>query len=119
MNDLSDVIEDCAVTIDIVRSLPPDMIKGRVQSAPQERKIRIRASVQPMPTRELMILPEGMRNQGAVKVFTKEPLFTVDLSDARIPDRFDYRGATYEVSQADDWTDVAGYYRVIAIRVSR
>lgn len=116
--DFSDVIRECGIWISVLRAQAPDMVNGRVQAAPKEKTIRRKASVQPMPTRELQQLPEGARNKGAVVMFIDVPLLTVETSTCRVPDRFEYRGATYQVYSVDEWEDLAGYYRASCVRVT-
>lgn len=116
---LADVIDEVAVTVDVVRTLPAPVSKGRVATAPVEKRFKISASVQPLKTKDLQLLPEGMRNAGAVKIFTHMELFSGNQAEGRLPDRIEYRGATYQVQIVDDWRDVGDYYRVIATRVTR
>lgn len=119
LNDLSDAVFETAVWIDVTRYYPPEVARGRVQSAPREQALRVRASVQPMAAKEIQFLPEGMRNQGTVAVYTKAELFTLKTSECDLPDQFDYRGVRYEVYSVEDWLDLGGYYKVIAVRRDR
>ena len=119
IENMGHVIEDAVVAIEIVRALSTPMFKGRAAMAPQESRFIIHASVQPIGRTDLLQLPEGMREDGAIKLYTEIELFTVRQSEAKVPDRFDYRGATYEVSLIDDWKDFGNYFKVIATRTNR
>jgi hypothetical protein len=121
INDLSSAIMACAVTITVTRHLPSPVEYGSVSGKAPKKVFDIQASVQPLGVkekqRELQMMPEGMRNSGLVKVFTVCELFTVKTSTCQIPDRFDYRGVTYQVQGVDDWFDLGGYYQIIATRM--
>lgn len=119
LNDLSDAIREFAETITVTRTLAPSVVYGRVQDAPQQTRFAVSASVQPLPSKELLLLPEGMRNQGTVAVFTKEKLRTVDVSAAKIPDTFEWHGATYQIAQTSDWSIAGNYTKYIATRMTR
>ena len=117
--DLADAIEETAVTVEVVRTLPAPVVRGRVAAAPEERRFKISASVQPLKSKDLQLLPEGMRNAGAVKIFSHMELFSGNHAEGRLPDRLHYRGIVYQVQIVDDWHDLGDYYRVIATRVTR
>lgn len=117
--DLQDCIEEAAVVLEVMRALPATVNKGRVTGPAVEQKIRIQASVQSTGSTDLQFLPEGMRNQDAVKLFTETELFTVQRAQSRVPDRFEYRGVSYQVELVDDWHDLGNYFRVIAVRLNR
>ncbi len=121
MDDLSCAIDEIAVDLTIVRHYPPTVVKGRVQSAPIEKLIKTRGSFQPSKQKELQLLPEGMRNGGAMTLFLGggQDLVTVDTSACKIPDRILYRGATYQVMTVDDWRDTAGYVMAICVRTGQ
>ena len=112
IDDLSDVIEDEAVSLTITRSSAPAMSNGRA-GVVTTSSFTITACVQPAPTRELLLFPEGIRNRGMVKLFS-----AIELKDLPLPDQFDYLGAVWDVVKVDDWMDVGGYYRCFAARVS-
>ena len=117
--DLSCAVDEVSVCFDVTRYLASPMINGRAQDVPKELKFTIRGSIQPVTGAELKNLPEGMRAEAVVKVYTPTQLFTVRQSDTKIPDRFDYRGDQYQVEKVEDWHDLGNYYKVIAVRTNR
>lgn len=114
-----DCIEDASVDIEVTRYLAQTVDKGRVVDDPEEKVFCTRASVQPASPKDLQLLPEGMRNMATMVVYTTCELYTVRTSDSKIPDRFEYRGVSYQVHSVDDWYDLGGYYRCIAVRMDR
>ena len=112
MDDLTDVIDEFASDLVITRYTEGAITSGRV-AAPTTSTFAARVAIQPMTERELMQLPEGWREQGAVKGYSPVALQT------RPPDRFSHGGATWQVMQADVWNHLAGYWRIIATRVTR
>lgn len=117
---LGDSVSDASCQVTVIRSFSSAKIKGRV-SPPIERRFTTDLSVQPMRihNRELMMLPEGMRNQERVKAYGVEELKTVETSECRIPDRFIYDGKTYQVEKVGNWQPIGGYYYYEALRVDR
>lgn len=114
-----DCIADAGVDIEVTRFLSSPVVKGRVVEAPLQKRFCIKASVQPLNAKELQLLPEGMRNSGAKAVYSTCELFTVQTSEFKTPDRLHYRGVEYQVHSVEDWFDLGGYYRCVAVRVDR
>ena len=112
IDDLSDVIAQEAVPLTITRTAAPSMSLGR-PSPGSPSTVSITASVQPLPTKELMLVPEGMRNRGVCKLFTKTELLTLPM-----PDRFTYKGELWEIVEVKNWLDLGNYYRCLAARVT-
>lgn len=119
LDGLADAILDCAVSLDVTRFYAPEVRNGRVQSAPRESVIKIKGSIQPVKGKELQALPEGMRVQGVVKLFTQTELFTVRTSECKLPDQVLYRGVMYLVSDVEDWHDLGNFYRALLLRRDR
>lgn len=120
LNDpFKDCIADAGVDVQVTRFLESAVVKGRVVEAPLQNTFCIRASIQPVNARELMLLPEGMRNAGAMAVYTTCELFTVQTSECKTPDRLTYRGVEYQIHSVEDWFHLGGYYRCIAVRTDR
>jgi hypothetical protein len=117
--DLSEVIDEFTVNVPVTRFAPTATVKGRLQEPTPETTFRMAACIQPMTEKELQILPEGLRNQDAVKIYTTTKLRVVDQAQSLIPDRFDYEGATYQVALVDSWHDLGNFYRAVATRVTR
>lgn len=118
LDDLSDAVLECATPHTVTRALASVRVKGR-SSEPQTTTFITDLSVQPMKQAELMRLPEGLRNRGAVKVYGVVELKTVDTSECKVPDRFEHRGLNYEINMAEDWSEFGGYWKFFATRVER
>jgi hypothetical protein len=113
--DVSDILTDpdVGVPVTITRTAAPTITNGRPSAAGAATTVITTASVQPLPTKELQLLPEGMRAQGVVAVFSGVELLVLPQ-----PDTFVYKGATWQLSESADWSDAAGYYRYLAVRVT-
>ena len=114
-----DCIADAGVDVEVTRFLASPVVKGRVVDAPLKKQFCIRASIQPVQAKELQLLPEGMRNAGAMAVYATCELLTVQTSACQTPDRLKYKGVEYQVHSVEDWYDLGGYYRCIAARMDR
>jgi hypothetical protein len=68
----------------------------------------IRANVQPMPARQLELLPEAARTRGAFMCFSdnrQRELRVLDQATKGLPDRVTRsNGRTYQVHSLGDWT---------------
>ena len=113
--DVTDIINDpdVAQSVTITRTIAPTLTAGRATTL-STSTTTINASVQPMSSRELMLLPEGLRDQGVANVFSQVELLTKPM-----PDRFTWKSATWEIIQSDDWSATAGYWRSQAARVTK
>jgi hypothetical protein len=78
----------------------------------------VRMTVEPMGRNERQ-LSEGDRTEGRVQAFGTEELKTVDTSECKIADEFEYKGIRYEIALVDDWRIIGGYYRYEAVRKDR
>jgi len=117
--DLADVIDEVSETVTVTRALASELVKGRAKAPPADRVFKIRGSFQPMPTKELQLLPEGMRVSGAAKFFTDYELRTVDTSECKVPDRIAHQGVTWQVHRVDNWGELGNYYRVVLVRLGQ
>jgi hypothetical protein len=117
---VGDAINACnPVTVTVTRYLAPVVTAGRRQDLVVDTTFSMIASIQPLTQQELQLLPEGMRTQGRVKVYTQTELFTLKQATAIPPDRFSYGGVDYLVERKDDWEDYGDYFKFIAVRVNR
>lgn len=69
----------------------------------QPATVVIRASVQPAKERDLERLPEGQRTKGAIRVFSKDAIYTADEGAGRRADRITHAGRHWEVATVDHW----------------
>lgn len=112
-------IQGFGAPIKVSRALPSPVEKGRRTGRPEDFKFEVQASVQPLSDKELQQLPEGMRNQGTVWVFSDCELLTVSTSECRVPDRFECNGVTYQIQSVEDWSQTTGHYRCRATRIGQ
>lgn len=80
--------------------------------------VAVSAVVVPMGGRQMDALPEGWRTRDPLIVYAKSALKTVDESAKTDGDRFARGGATYEVQTVQDWSQQAGYWSAVAIKVA-
>lgn len=119
LHDLGDTVLACSLDLEVTRFLPTPVIAGRKQGEPRCEVFHIQASVQPTKTKDLQLLPEGQRSEGAIDIFSTERLFTARLSETRTADNVLYNGVRYEVQVVEDWFDLGGYFRSMATRLDR
>lgn len=119
LRPFDDCISDAGVVVPVTRYLAPVVEHGRIVSEATDEEFEICASIQPIKPRELMLLPEGMRNEAAMVAYTTCRLYTVRTSDSKRPDRLTYRGVEYQVHSVEDWYDLGGYYKCVIVRIDR
>lgn len=119
VEDLGCAVDDCSVELNGIRFLPGMVVAGRLEQKAQEQAFTFLGSFQPMTDREMMRLPEGSRNDGRAKVYTRTELKTVDTSEARIADRIEYKGVTYQVDKVHDWDDLGAFFKVEVVRMGQ
>lgn len=117
--DLSDAVLSMSVQCTVTRFLPTPVVAGRKQGEPRKETFDILASVQPVNTKQLQLLPEGQRSEGAVVVYSVERLCTAAISKVKVADLVTYEGVDYEVQTFQDWMELGGYYFYIATRLER
>ena len=100
------------VTLTVTRYAAPTLTAGRAVAGATS-SLTVAASVQPLSSKELDLVPEGMRARGVRKVFSATRLLVQPM-----PDRFTYQSDVWEVTEEKDWLDVAGYYRYLVTRVT-
>ena len=68
-----------------------------------------KCSVQPLTSKELQVLPEGMRSSRILKVYTSRSsankIRTVDRDGATIPDYITYQGKSFQIYSTEDWNE--------------
>ena len=108
---------DCFDTPVIVeRRREGSYVNGRFVEDGSPRRFRLLASVQPARADELQRLPEGRRTSAAIKLYSKERLRTADSPRNIQPDRVEYRGESYQVESVEDWDELGGYFKPIALK---
>lgn len=115
--DLSDLVDSFASACVIQRREPGVLSNGVwIERAPLRQTIK--ASVQPAG-REVQLLPEGLRSDDALTVFTRERLRTAADPAGAGGDRLEWQGSLYEARRVDDWISGGrgNYFRVLFTRI--
>lgn len=80
----------------------------------------IAASVQPAGGRDLLKLPEGLRTEDVVKIFTDDALQVGNETDGQVADRIVHLDEEYEVVEAESWAMAQmPHIEALAVRVAR
>lgn len=76
----------------------------------------IQAVVQPATAGDMRRLPEGDREDAAIRVFSTSELRVVSVADATAADVLEYAGAEWEFRAVDSYAQHGGYYDGVAVR---
>lgn len=117
--ELGDCVLLFGEEVEIIRALPSPIEKGRRTGRPEEERFTSTLSVQPVTQSEVEKLPEGLRLSGTVRVFSTCELKTVQTSECRVADRFEFEGVTYQIEVVEDWNKSAAYYSCYATRIGQ
>jgi len=79
----------------------------------------IRASVQPARPDEIQRLPEGRRTSATIAVYSKAELKTANAPQGNQPDLLSYRKESFQVESVEDWFELGGYYKALAVKVGQ
>lgn len=72
-------------------------------------------SVQPTSARDLQMLPEGERIEGAVKIYDVERLYAQDTGSGNEADIVEHNGKFYKVVTVDAWQQgILDHYKAYA-----
>lgn len=77
----------------------------------------IQASVQPLKGRDLLRLPEGLRTEELVTIYTPTQLFTQGANQD--PDVVTVAGLQYQVQTVEQWGPDGSYWKAIAAKLGR
>lgn len=115
--DLTDVIDEFASdTLTIQRRAAPTAVGGFLTSG-TAASLSVSAVVYPSPGEDALILPEGMRSKERVAVVTKEQLRAANDPGGAPADTFAYHGGSFEVQAVRNWSEHAGYWWCLAVKV--
>jgi hypothetical protein len=82
-----------------------------------ETALTIEASVQRARPRDLMVLPENMRNVEALKLYTEDEIRTVEPTGGE-PDIIEWEGQRWQVQSVTNHTEgVLNHRKVIAVKM--
>lgn len=78
--------------------------------------LTIYASIQPLGGGELEYLPEGLRTDQVVAVWTDTRLQTTSVANATAADVIQYGTDTYEVKTVEDWSESGKIFKCLAVK---
>jgi len=83
--------------------------------------VSIVASVQPMNHHEALLLPEGWRDRGAIKIYTATELRAANPDAKTKGDQIVYQGFNWEVQTVDPWDEAKDipHFKCIALKVEK
>lgn len=112
LNDVPDLLASGSYLV--TRPGPVDIVSGiAVPSAPVY--FRAVGSVVPSSGREILTLPEGLRDRETKTLITNATLQPPGPEDK--PDLVQVDGVQFKVQKIGDWQQLAGFHQVIMTRV--
>jgi hypothetical protein len=116
VDDLSDAIEELATGVyQVNRSTGATTYLDGVRVPPSTTASTILALVTPTSGRQLERLPEGLRSNETITIYTKTQLQTV--APTAEPDVVIYNGASYQVESVERWQQSGSFWVALAQRV--
>ena len=94
---------------------------GRLTSLGWQTGTLDEAAIFPMSPRELLTLPEGVREGGAVQVFVSPGLLggvVVTVGSERQADVIEHDGAVWQVHRVNAWNPEAGFADLVCTKVN-
>lgn len=116
---MSGVVANFATeTVMLERPSAPDDYdeRGRLVPAAPAAPVPLQASVQPATGRQVMRLPEGLRSDETIALWTSTRLRGALEEDTSRGDRLTWQGRVYEVQIVKAW-GFAGFFEIVATRV--
>lgn len=80
-----------------------------------ESDVVLDGSLQPMNSRDVLLLPEGQRTRENLKLYTDTQLFPAEKETGRPADRLTIGSSVYEVTGIEMWTltDIPHYKAIL------
>lgn len=113
--DFSSVVLSFASSYTVIRRSPSAFGSDGRLDAPSTSTLSVRACVQPVTGRDLQRLPEGLRTQEILAVYSMTELYTQGTSQA--PDLISIDGDSYEVQSVERWGNLGAYWKAIVLKV--
>jgi len=82
-------------------------VKGRLVKAATE-EIEIQATIQPLNSKEVLLLPEGQRTKETIKIYSATELNPGSNKTKKNGDTIAYDGNGYEIISVADWSKMNG-----------
>jgi hypothetical protein len=115
MSEMLDILNDLdAESVTVKRYDSGSYVNG-LYVAGDTDDITAVVSLQPMPGKELLNLPEAQRTRRWLKGYSDTELLTASQSDSKKADLFEYDGTTFEVMRSDKWVGGSlSHWRILA-----
>lgn len=105
---------------DFGEGLPTELpMADGIARAPTATTFPIRASIQPVSGRDLLRLPEAMRTEQLISIWTATPLQTASAPSGNYPDVVTYMGLSFECQTVLDWSESGDFFKVIAQKIGQ
>jgi len=98
------VINTFNKTYTVTRGSTGTTVKGRYTKG-SETPIVIQATIMRMTEKDKQNLPEGIRNQDFIKIYTATNLLVADNKNKIPGDKIAYKNNDYEITGREDWDD--------------
>lgn len=102
-------------TYTVTRTAAATWASGRA-TAGATSPITIDAVILPVTGKKLERLPEGMRNNDVIAIWTSTLLRTSEGADSAFPDLVTYGGKSYQVEVVEAWAESGSYYKYLAMK---
>ena len=123
--DMSDCIIECAIPFTLVRRRGSTaVVMGRVQEPTREQSCPT-GTIHVSSGKDLKMLPEGMRTEEAITIYTIDKLYSGEAPDPEdpaltvYPDHILYEDEEYEVKNVAPWKKQGNFYVSIAVKVGQ
>jgi hypothetical protein len=93
-------------------------IKGRYFPA-AITAIPFKGALVPVTGKDLLRLPEGLRTQEVIRIFSQQEIRTAREPSKNEADEIYYRGEFWEVQNVSDWTDQGAFFDSLATKKSQ
>lgn len=105
----------------VKRRADGEFIEGRYQRPTDaDTEFPETGSVQVLSPRELQILPEATRSKETRKLYAECELKTGSIeTNGKEPDHVVFNGTEYEVQSVADWSQQAGYFKYLLMKVGQ
>jgi len=118
--DVAGVIDSFAIAVTLVRFGPGSYDNNGMYSDGSEAQSDAMMVVAPATPRDLQVLPEGLRTEGAMRFFSKQELRTAHAGDGGFSaDRIVFDESTYELQQVESWEHQGAFWSAIGIRMEQ
>lgn len=112
---IGEIIADYQVPFVVNRRALGTLINGRYSKAPIT-PIDMVGAIVPARGEDLLRLPEGLRTEAVIRIFTQDLLRTAQEPSGFEADEIFYRGVFWEVQKTDNWQDQGAFWDSLATK---